>query len=107
MEDRRRETDAGPGNSQAWPGVRPSTGQTKKGALTRPFSRDLLSSVLVGFARPAELRDPHLPVFFDVIEMDLVSALQLAKRQTALQLRRFGPVEGPLVSLFALDGHHH
>src|SRR5262245_11774994 len=69
-----------------------------------PDARALLPA-LVRLLRPAELRDPHLAVLFDVVEVNVVALPQLAGREVVLELGRVVPVERPLVSVFALDDH--
>jgi len=69
-------------------------------AVTR-LERKSDRSVAVGLLRPPELRDPHLSVLLDEIEVDVVALLQLGRGDVVLELGRVVPVERPLVALFA------
>src|SRR6185312_6172013 len=73
-------------------------------AVTR-LERNSDRSVAVGLLRPPELRDPHLSVLLDEVEVDVVALLQLGRSDVVLELGRVVPVERPLVSLFAADDH--
>src|SRR5262245_18582169 len=70
-------------------------------AYGRAVARE--SSVAVGFVRPAELRQPHLSVLLDEVEVNAVTSPQLGHIDVVLELCRVVPVEVPLVSLFAPD----
>src|ERR1700682_6479751 len=80
--------------------------QEKGGCRSRPLPDPKARSVLVRLVGAPELGQPHLPVLLDVVEVNGVAGLELLDGQPVLELRALVPLQGPLVALLSLHGHH-